>query len=67
MEHGFPDRSFDIEFWQDQGDEEMRPSLRLHGKSSNWLRKSMAETHTTKRVFHDEFSGSLISPSRSAP
>lgn len=21
MEHGFPDRSFDIEFWQEQGDE----------------------------------------------
>ena len=21
VEHGFPDRSFDIEFWQEQGDE----------------------------------------------
>ena len=21
VEHGFPDRSFDVEFWQEQGDE----------------------------------------------
>jgi hypothetical protein len=28
-EREFPDRSFDIEFWQER---EMKPSLPLHGK-----------------------------------
>jgi hypothetical protein len=55
VERGFPDRSFDIEFWQEQGDEAIFAAawamVELAEETSNGRKPRLQRTATTlKRI-----------------
>lgn len=55
VEHGFPDRSFDIEFWQEQGDEAIFAAawemVELAEEISHGTKPGLQRTATTlKRI-----------------
>jgi len=51
VEHGFPDRSFDIEFWQEQGDEAIFAAawemVELAEENQPWQK-----SHTTENCYN---------------
>jgi hypothetical protein len=55
VEHGFPDRSFDVEFWQEQGDEAIFAAawelVEIAEELSHGRRPTLQRTVTTLKRF----------------
>ena len=51
VERGFPDRSFDIEFWQEQGDEAIFAAAWEMVELAEEI-KPWQKTHTTKNCYN---------------